>query len=165
MWSYRRENIVTVSSPCARRAKELITVLTRCARQSWKLIKLWLVGRSRSVDAHHRFGKLSRFAGSARLNQRGHSLPIMNIHYWLGSLRSQHRRFITASARCALAPIMGVHDDHFGELLSLGSLRLHRPTWPSIAAYHDVFSTAPTHCACLRDSFLFVQPRFTNPWS
>ena len=104
------KEIVTVSSPCARRAKELITVLTRCARQSWKLIKFWLVGRSGSVDAHHRFGKLSRFAGSARLNQRGHSLPIMNIHYWLGSLRSQHRRFITASARCALAPIMGVHE-------------------------------------------------------
>ena len=99
----------------------------------------------------------------------------MNIHHWRGSLRSQatkipHRLgFMRARAdheslsltRIRKAFLHKIRSHYyFGELLSLGSLRLHRPTWPSIATFHDVFSTASTRCACLRDSFQLV-PRMT----
>ena len=85
----------------------------------------------------------------------------MNFHYWLASMRARadHGRPSMIRLRKAFVHKLRSHH-HFGELLSLGSIRLHRPTWLSIAAYHDVFSTASTHCACLRDGFLLV-PRQT----
>ena len=85
----------------------------------------------------------------------------MNFHYWLGSMRARADHGSPSMIRLRTAFVHKLRSHHhFGELLSLGSLRLHRPTWLSIAAYHDVFSTASTHCACLRDGFLLV-PRQT----
>ena len=89
------------------------------------------------------------------------ALATPKIHHSLGSMRARADHGSASMIRFRKGFLHKLRSHHhFGELLSLGSLRLHRPTWLSIAAYHDVFSTASTHCACLRDGFLLV-PRLT----